>query len=154
MPWLWYDRLLAGWGGQSIKGQRRAPRGFKEAPIREGVVESPWNRWVGGVILGHEVESLRVLREAGGDRREQAAVRRGELAFCPDWDAMPRAAEGPCTSNTAAAQGMRRYWKRAHGNPEMRSFVERSSINGQADRSDPDAPARARPSLALDEPSL
>lgn len=46
------------------------------------------------MILGHEKESLRVLRDAGGDRREQAAVRRGELAFWPDGDAMVRAAEG------------------------------------------------------------
>jgi hypothetical protein len=38
---------------------------------RQGVVESPWERLVGGVILGKEEESLRVLKEAGGIARNR-----------------------------------------------------------------------------------
>jgi len=34
------------------------------------------------------------LKEAGGDRREQTAVRRGEIGTRPEWDKMVKAAEG------------------------------------------------------------
>jgi hypothetical protein len=60
---------------------------------RQGVVESPWERLVGGVILGKEEESLRVLKEAGGDRQEQTPVRRGKAAARPEWEAMVKATE-------------------------------------------------------------
>ena len=84
VPWLLCERLLSGCGGRSSGQQRRALRTFTEAPIRQGVVESPWERLVGGVILGKEEESLRVLKEAGVDRQEQTAMRRGKVAARPD----------------------------------------------------------------------
>jgi hypothetical protein len=80
VPWLLCERLLSGYSGRSLAQQRRALRAFTEAPIRQGVVESPWERLVGGVILGKEEESLRVLKEVGGDRQEQTAARRGKAA--------------------------------------------------------------------------
>jgi hypothetical protein len=118
---------------------------------------------VGGVILGKEEESLRVLKEAGGDRREQTAVRRGKAAARPEWEPMVKVAEDilgrewedmilrhgdwgldglltvatrhlgwrlgevverePGVSYAAAAQGIRRFWKRAPNTPEMQAFV-------------------------------
>lgn len=138
-------------------------RSARESPIRQGVVESPWERLVGGVILGIEEESLRVLKEAGGDRQEQTPVRRGKAAARPEWEAMVKAAEEilgqewedmilrhgdwgrdgllavatrhlgwrlgevverePGVSYAAAAQGIRRFWKRAPNNPEMQAFI-------------------------------
>jgi hypothetical protein len=164
VPWLRCERLLGGCGGKSIKEQRRALRTFTEAPIRQGMLESPWEQLVGGVILGEEAEALRVLKEAGGDRREQTAVRRGEDGTRPEWDQMVKAAEGilgqrwgdlirrhgdwgragllavatrhlgwrlgevvgrePGVSYAAAAQGIRRFWKRAPDDAEMRGFVK------------------------------
>jgi hypothetical protein len=163
VPWLLCERLLSGCGGRSLAQQRRALRAFTEAPIRQGVVESPWERLVGGVILGKEEESLRVLKEVGGDRREQTAARRGKAAARPEWEAMVKATEGilgkewsemilrhgdwgrdgllavatrhlgwrlgevverePGVSYAAAAQGIRRFWKRAPNSPEMQAFV-------------------------------
>jgi hypothetical protein len=130
---------------------------------RQGVVESPWERLVGGVMLGKEEESLRVLKEAGGNRQEQTAVRRGKAAARPEWEAMVKAAEEilgrewedmilrhgdwgrdgllavatrhlgwrlgevverePGVSYAAAAQGIRRFWKRAPNTPEMQAFI-------------------------------
>ena len=119
------------------------------------MVESPRERLVGGVILGKEEESLRVLKEAGGDRQEQTPVRRGKAAARPEWEAMVKAAEDmilrhgdwgrdgllavatrhlgwrlgevvgrePGVSYAAAAQGIRRFWKRAPNTPEMQAFV-------------------------------
>jgi hypothetical protein len=115
------------------------------------------------VILGKEEESLRVLKEAGGDRQEQTQVRRGKVAARPEWEAKVKAAEDilgrewedmilrhgdwgrdglladatrhlgwrlgevverePGVSYAAAAQGIRRFWKRAPNNPEMQAFV-------------------------------
>ena len=163
VPWLLCERLLSGCGGRSLGQQRRALRAFTEAPIRQGVVESPWKRLVGGVILGKEEESLRVLKEAGGDRREQTAARRGKAAARPEWEAMVKATEDilgqewsemilrhgdwgrdgllavatrhlgwrlgevvrkePGVSYAAAAQGIRRFWKRTPNSPEMQAFV-------------------------------
>jgi len=163
VPWLLCERLLSGCGGRSLAQQRRALRAFTEAPIRQGVVESPWERLVGGVILGKEEESLRVLKEVGGDRQEQTAARRGKAAARPEWEAMVKATEGilgqewsemilrhgdwgrdgllavatrhlgwrlgevverePGVSYAAAAQGIRRFWRRAPNSTEMQAFV-------------------------------
>jgi putative transposase len=164
VPWLRCEWLLGGCGGKSLKERRRALRAFTESPIRQGVVESPWERLVGGVILGQEEEALRVLKEAGGDRREQTAVRRGGMGTRPEWEEMVKAAEGvlgrrwvdmilrhgdwgrdgllavatrhlgwrlsevverePGVSYAAAAQGIRRFWKRTPDNADMRGFVK------------------------------
>ena len=118
---------------------------------------------VGGVILGKEEESLRVLKEAERDRREQTAARRGKAAARPEWEAMVQATEDilgqewsdmilrhgdwgrdgllavatrhlgwrlgevvarePGVSYAAAAQGIRRFWKRAPNTPEMQAFI-------------------------------
>jgi hypothetical protein len=118
---------------------------------------------VGGVILGKEEESLPVLKEVGGDHREQTAARRGKAAARPEWEAMVKAVEDilgrkwrelilrhgdwgrdgllavatrhlgwrlsevvgkePGVSYAAAAQGIRRFWKRAPNSPEMQALV-------------------------------
>lgn len=54
----------------------------------------PRERWVGGVILGLEGALLRVLKEAGGDRRELKEVRHGDVATRHGWEAVVDAAEG------------------------------------------------------------
>ncbi len=163
VPWLSRDRLQGGCGGRSLKEQRRGLRTYTEAPIRQGVLESPWERLVAGVILGEEAEALRVLKEAGGNRMQQTAVRRAEARTRPSWEAMVKAAEKqlhcpwdglvqkhgdwgrdgllavatrhlgwrlsevvgrePRISYAAAAQGIRRFWKRAPGHPGMRAFA-------------------------------
>ncbi len=92
-PWLCRDRFQGGCGGRSLKEQRRALLSFTEAPIRQGVIESPWEKLVAGMILGDEVEAQRVLKKVGGNRKEQTAVRRGEGCTRPPWEEMVKATE-------------------------------------------------------------
>ena len=164
VPWLCRERLQGGCGGRTLKEQRRALQGFTEEPIRQGVLESPWGRLVAGMILGDEAEALRVLRKAGGNPKEQTAVRRAGAGTRPSWAEMVKATEGilgcrweemvgrhgdwgrdgllavstrrlgwrlsevvamePRVSYAAAAQGIRRFWKRAADRPEMAAFAK------------------------------
>ena len=49
------------------KEQRRALTAFTEGPIRQGVLESPWESLVAGFILGDEVKAQQVLKPVRGD---------------------------------------------------------------------------------------
>ena len=49
--------IAGGCGGRSLQEQRRALSEYTETPIRQGHLESPWERLVGGLILGDAVEA-------------------------------------------------------------------------------------------------
>lgn len=83
--WLCRDRLQGGCGGRSLKEQRRALREYTEAPIRQGHLESPWERLVGGLILGDEAAARRILKNLGTNRAEQMPVRRMARGSRPAW---------------------------------------------------------------------
>lgn len=91
--WLCRDRLQGGCGGRSLKEQRRALLEFTEAPIRQGHLESPWERLVGGVILGEVAEAKRILKGLKANRKEQTPVRKLERVSRPDWSALVAATE-------------------------------------------------------------
>ena len=93
VPWMSCRRLQGGGGGKSLKEQRRALIEFTEAPVRQGAVESPWDQWVGGASLGEETEAQRILKKAGGDRKEQTSARRVERLTRPSWEERVRATE-------------------------------------------------------------
>lgn len=67
MPWLRCERLLGGCGGKSLKEQRRALRTLADGPIRQGVVEGPWERLVG--IVGSRQRCGVARWEPGRSRR-------------------------------------------------------------------------------------
>ena len=50
--WLDTGVVGCGCGGQSREERQRALRAYTEAPIRQGRLESPWERMVGGAVLG------------------------------------------------------------------------------------------------------
>ncbi len=89
----WLVRELLGHlsGGRTEAEQRAALRQYTEAPLRQGVIESPWQRLVAGFVLGSEAFARRLREEVGGNRREQAAVRR--LAHRVNWEDIVLAVE-------------------------------------------------------------
>ncbi|MFM8358833.1 MAG: transposase [Verrucomicrobiota bacterium] len=91
--WLCRDRLQGGCGGRSLRGQRRALREYTEAPIRQGQVESPWERLVGGLVLGEEQAAQRILKGLRSNRTEQTPVRRMARSSRPAWKDLVGAAE-------------------------------------------------------------
>lgn len=59
--WLRTELIAVACGGTSKAQQRKAVREFTEGPIREGFLESPWERLTGGLVLGSRefVEGLK-----------------------------------------------------------------------------------------------
>ena len=49
----------AGGAVGSLREQQRALNEYTETPIRQGHLESPWERLVGGLILGEAAEAQR-----------------------------------------------------------------------------------------------
>jgi len=73
--WLTTKRLLA-LGGATRRDQCRAYRRFAEEPVRQGVLENPWERLAAGVLLGG-AEFVRHWRaRVQGHEREQPQLRR------------------------------------------------------------------------------
>jgi hypothetical protein len=66
--WLWTAFLGGACGGSDDRGRRQALRHYHEAPLREGRLESVWERVVGGAVLGTEefVSSVRRSLRAVG----------------------------------------------------------------------------------------
>ena len=75
VQWLWRQPLDRICGGKSAEQRRAAFREYTEQPVRQGVVESPWERLLGDVILGSEGFARQVRRHLQGNRREQPALR-------------------------------------------------------------------------------
>ena len=52
--WLWTEFLEGACGGKDRRSRRQALRQYHQAPLREGRLESLWERVVGGAVLGSE----------------------------------------------------------------------------------------------------
>lgn len=76
--WLWRQPLDRICGGRTESERRAALRQYTEEPVRQGGIERPWDRLVGGLVLGTESFARRLLRQVRVNKREQAAVRRLE----------------------------------------------------------------------------
>jgi REP element-mobilizing transposase RayT len=63
-------------GRGSWADRRKAYRQFVEAPLRDGMLESPWERLQAGVLLGSAEFVRRWRARATGDAREQPQFRR------------------------------------------------------------------------------
>ena len=79
--WLWTVFLSGACGGRDERSRRQALRRYHEEPLREGKLESIWERVVGGAVMGSEafVASVRqALKEvskgvSGGERWRRRA---------------------------------------------------------------------------------
>lgn len=76
LGWLWRQPLDRLCGGRSESDRRAALREYSEQPLRQGVLERPWDRLVGGLVLGSEDFARRLRREARGNAREQPMLRK------------------------------------------------------------------------------
>jgi putative transposase len=74
-PWLSCEVLGGLCGGRSRKEGQAAVRRYTEQAIREGMPEQPWERLIGGVVLGTEAFAERLLGKVKGDLREQPMLR-------------------------------------------------------------------------------
>jgi putative transposase len=90
--WLETSVVLATCGGRGRAAQRAALRKFTEAPVREGRLESPWERLCGNLVLGDAEYAERVCREVKTNADEQTEARRLRRRRI-SWSEIVRAAE-------------------------------------------------------------
>jgi REP element-mobilizing transposase RayT len=78
MPeWLTHAVLGQLCGGRTRRERQEAMRTYTEQAVREGLREAPWERVIGGVVLGTEAFAERMRACMGqGNRREQAGHKR------------------------------------------------------------------------------
>jgi REP-associated tyrosine transposase len=81
--WLWRQPLDRLCGGRSDSERRAALRQYTEEPIRQGVLERPWDRLVAGLVLGTEEFARQLRKQVKANRREQPALRQLEPPL--DW---------------------------------------------------------------------
>jgi REP element-mobilizing transposase RayT len=69
--WLWRQPLDWLCGGKSQAERRAALRQHTEQPVRQGKLESPWERLVAGLVLGTETFAQSLRRQVTANAREQ-----------------------------------------------------------------------------------
>jgi putative transposase len=69
------DRLC---GGRSEVERRTALRQYTEQPVRQGVLDRPWDRLVAGTVLGSETFARELRKKLRANAREQPALRKLE----------------------------------------------------------------------------
>jgi putative transposase len=74
--WLETGVIGRGCGGRSRAERRAALQAYTEAPIRQGVLESPWAGLVGGMVLGEWEYARGLLSGRKVSQEEQTPVRR------------------------------------------------------------------------------
>jgi len=85
LAWVWRQPLAGLCGGRSAEEQGAALRSYTEGAVRQGGVEPPWARVVGGIVLGSAAFARGLHAEARGNPREQKPLRvEPELATWPE----------------------------------------------------------------------
>lgn len=93
--WLTTTLVGALSGGRSAAERREAWRRYVEAPIRDGVMESPWDELVGGAVLGSKdfyLEALAMVEKRSKDSRGSAR-RVASAASRTTWDRIVQVVE-------------------------------------------------------------
>ncbi|HTS16977.1 MAG TPA: transposase [Verrucomicrobiae bacterium] len=75
-PWLATRAVLEMLGRGSQAERQRRYRQFVDEPVREGLLESPWERVEAGLLLGTAAFVRRCRKLARGDTREQPQLKR------------------------------------------------------------------------------
>lgn len=89
--WLTTDELLGAIGRGSLAQRRSYWKEYHEAPLREGHLESVWDRAVAGAMIGPE-QWIAAMRERCAGQSPEAARSR-ELSGGIEWEALVRAVE-------------------------------------------------------------
>jgi len=108
--WVWTELLVAACGGKEGHRRRQALRNYHEEPLREGRLESVWEKVVGGAVMGSEafVASVRQTLKGVGKDISRAAQWRGAVK----WDAIVTAVEKEHGRNWAAFPDAHGDWGR------------------------------------------
>jgi putative transposase len=89
--WLHREPVGRLCGGRTRQEQQRALREHTEQAARQGGIEPPWSRLIGGLVLGSEAFARALRREARGNVHEQTELRR--LAPRAGWEEIVSAIE-------------------------------------------------------------
>lgn len=92
-PWLTTGVISGGSGGSTASKRRTALREYTEAPIRQGRLDSPWERVIGGLVLGSKEFASRWLMPGGAGGAEQEPKTWEARALRPEWSSIVQAAE-------------------------------------------------------------
>ena len=91
LSWVWRESLERLCGGNTEAERRAALREYTEEPVRQGVLEPPWQRLVAGVMLGTAGFAEKLRQQAHGNPREQKALRASTCAA--SWEQIVAALE-------------------------------------------------------------
>jgi REP element-mobilizing transposase RayT len=91
--WLETSVVWRANGGRSRREWMAAVREYTEAPVRQGHVERPWDRLVGGIVLGELDYARRLLRRVKADPTEQTEARSLSRAKKVPWEVLVAMAE-------------------------------------------------------------
>lgn len=91
LNWVCPEPLTRLCGGNTTEDRRAALRQYTEAPLKQGVLEPPWSRLVGGVVLGTVGFAEKLRQQAHGNPREQKPLR--APARAASWDQIVAALE-------------------------------------------------------------
>ncbi len=86
--WLQTDLLLRANGGRSRKEWAAAMRAYTEGPVRQGRLDNPWDRVVGGAVLGEVDYAKELLSHAKANPEEQTEARALARAGRVPWDTL------------------------------------------------------------------
>jgi REP element-mobilizing transposase RayT len=89
--WMATGLISCAYGGRSRAEQRAALQEHTEMPVRQGHLESPWVRLVGGLVLGDEGFAKQLLAGRKVNLEEQTEARR--LRRRVPWEAIVKATE-------------------------------------------------------------
>jgi putative transposase len=110
--WLETGVVGTGCGGRNRETRRAALRAYTEAPVREGRLQSPWERLCGGLVLGEPEYAVALSREAQVNLKEQTAGRRLLRCQRMAWSQIVRAAEAELGCTWEAMQSTHGDWAR------------------------------------------
>ena len=85
--------ISGGCGGGTVSERRLALRIYTEAPVRQGRLDSPWDRVVRGLVLGSSEFAARVLMPSGAEPGEDETGAWHAGTRRPDWTSIVKAAE-------------------------------------------------------------
>jgi putative transposase len=91
LNWVWCEPLARLCGGNTDEERRAALREYTEGPARQGVVEPPQQRLVGGVVIGTVGFAEELRQQARGNPREQKPLR--ALTQTASWEQIVAAQE-------------------------------------------------------------
>jgi hypothetical protein len=75
LSWVWREPLARLCGGNTEEERRAALREYTEGAARQGVIEPPWQRLIGAVVLGTVGFAEKLRQHAQGNPREQRQLR-------------------------------------------------------------------------------